>query len=226
MPLPSISIILMVVLVGCQKQAGQCGGAVPPTASLNAFAISYVPTKVCADAALVDARVEAAKGRDGRFAQSQQEHDQGITAHANDEVAVDIFFDNSGADFPQNMARNVHAMVTINSEHGLTHRISTKLLADNTPTVGTSGRGGDIVVHTRDVSRLEYVRGTTTLCITRQEAIDRSFESIETCGLYGTNVLVHLPDGQSPSNIPIGNLQPGFPHNGDIEFKLKVIKIQ
>jgi hypothetical protein len=215
--------IMTLAVMGCHNSANQCGGNIPQHPALNSFALTYDPHKSCADFPLIDAFIKGANGRDGRYAASQAEHDEGLRVRPSDTITVGIYFDNGGADTPQFTAKNVRALFAISPEVGIDHRISAQLLADNAQSINSRSRGGDLFIHSSVPTRLEYVTGTTTLCISRKEAIDRGFESTETCGTNDVGVLVSLPDQNMPTVIPIGDLAPGFVHSGTIGFALRVV---
>src|SRR5258708_18451851 len=151
---------LVLFLLSCRKPSGYCGGRIPHHPALNPFAISFDATTPCADAPLIDAYVRGAKNRNGRFARSMVEHDQGIAAAPGDIVVVSVFFDNGGADTMAYTARNVRASVVVAPEVGTDHIISARLTADNAARAESASRGGDIVIHTSQTTKLTLVPHT------------------------------------------------------------------
>jgi hypothetical protein len=216
--------LLALSMVSCRTSQGQCAGQIPQRSALNPFVITYDPSKECVDLPLVDALILGAKDRNGRFARSPGEHESGVAALPGDTLLVSVYFDNGGADVPANTAKNVRSYVSVTPEVGTDHIISVRLEADNAGTAYSKERGGDIVIHTKLLTKLTYLPDTAILCITRQHALERSLESTEICG--SSDVAVTLKNANLPQVMVIGDLAPGFKYSGTTDFKLKVEAVQ
>jgi uncharacterized repeat protein (TIGR01451 family) len=205
-------------------QGSNCPGSAPQHPAFNVWPINYDPSVPCTDAALIDALNTNASGPDGRFAQSQTEHDAGINAKAGDVVEVSIYFHNGASDQISRSQTTAHDVVissNFSSSPTISHDISGTISASNAGTVNSANLGGDIVVHTASLTTLSYIPGSSTLCISQQHAQERGLSG-GSCGSAGQDILVPISDGVASSGFVLGDLKACFPYSGTLDFKVKV----
>lgn len=221
---------------GNNVNADTCTGTVPNTPAWNIWPLSFTP-QPCKDLPLIDAKVLNGSGRDGRYAQDQSEHDAGITVKPGDQVRLIIYFHNGAS--AQNQAtataRNTRIILNTgvwNSNFASSHTFGATLYSDNSAFVKSSdaSRGGDITLSSAQPVKLDYVSGSTQLCIKYQAAVERknagqNVDLTKTCGTDSNGqpqVLIDMPDGIISGAYGIGDVPACFPYAGFLVFTANV----
>jgi hypothetical protein len=205
-----------------------CAEPAPTVATFNSFPVSYVEGLKCHDQALIDVRNEYLKGnRNGRYADSQAEHDAGINASVGDTLRAVIFFHNSasGTDPEKQTLASVRIKFILNEDENR-HSVAGELSADNAPTVtsGDYAKGGNLIVTTLQPAELQFLPGSAYLCISTVHAqvmgVDENNGCCEKCQ---TPVRVPIKDTVFRDGAEIGSLLPGWDFSG---FAIVLIKVR
>ncbi|PIR97182.1 MAG: hypothetical protein COT91_02715 [Candidatus Doudnabacteria bacterium CG10_big_fil_rev_8_21_14_0_10_41_10] len=172
------------------------------TASFNIFPISY-SGDVNHDYPLLDAR-NYSEG--DNFSTSQSDHDNGVDADPGDTVEFVIYYHNGAANSDDTVAENVKIRAFLPSGKSQTHSVSAQISSDDTSTVSSSNKGGDVDI---DVSgtesqNIEYISGST-----------RWYPE-------GNSSYQTLPDGIVTSGINIGDIRGCWDFSGFVKFQARI----
>jgi uncharacterized repeat protein (TIGR01451 family) len=203
----------------------------------NFWPLTYSSGETCNDLPLIEVRdLSATSGsRDNRYSASQAEHDAGINAQVGDQVRVSVYFDNGSSDDPGVFAQNTMHNFTVGSTFDTTsttvHTVAGSLSADNVSTVTSTSahQGGNITITTPVATQLQYVSGSTQMCLGNAAAQLYGANMSQTCGTDDQGqpkILVNLPDGIANGSVNIGNLPPCFPYSGTVVYTLNVVQSQ
>lgn len=213
-------------------QANTCAGAASHPV-FNAYPLTYDSSQDCHDLPLIDARdLTGGSERDQRYSASQAEHDAGINASVGDTVRVSIYFDNGATDDPSlgdsTTAQNVVVASTLDSSASTSHSIAGSLSASNAATVTSTSahQGGNITVNSSTPTTLQYVPGSTQVCLQYNDAVESGVNLSQTCGTDAQGqpkILVNLPDGITSGGVSLGYLKPCFPYSGEVVYSVNVI---
>jgi uncharacterized repeat protein (TIGR01451 family) len=213
--------------------SANCSGTVPTTPVFNYWPLTYNSSELCHDLPLIDARnLSSSTERDARYSASQSEHDAGINATTGDTVRVSIYFHNGATDDEsyrsQTTAHDVTIGSTFSTDATATHSIAGSLSASNVATVTSSSdhQGGAIAIHTSDPTTLQYVPGSTQMCIQYAAAQERGADMTQTCGTDAQGqpkILIDLPDGIANGSVNIGDLKSCFLYSGEVVYSVKVV---
>jgi len=225
-----MAILVVAVLgmgfVGTKNYAksDNCAQPAPTSPQFDVWPLSYNPNATCVDLAQIDAFTNGASGRDGRFAESQAEHDAGIHANVGDTVTVSIYFHNGASDqVDRNLttAHNVSISSSVNAGSATDHTFSSSISASNAATVSSASRGGSITVHTGTATTVSIVPGSAGLCITPQGATARGLDpnTLASCGV--SDKFVPMSDSIFNGSVSIGDLEACFPFSGTLDFKVQ-----
>jgi len=213
--------------------SANCSGTVPTAPVFNYWPLTYNSSDLCHDLPLIDARnLSSSTERDARYSASQSEHDSGINAATGDTVRVSIYFHNGATDEESYRSQTTAHDVTIGSTYSTgattTHTIAGSLSASNAATVTSSSdhQGGPITVNTSNPTTLQYVTGSTQMCIQYAAAQERGADMSQTCGTDGqgqSKILVNLPDGIANGSVSLGDLKSCFPYSGEVVYSVKIV---
>lgn len=233
-----IAIVVSAFTAGATPAfSASCSGTVPTAPVFNYWPLTYDGSQACHDFPLIDARnLNATSGsRDNTYSYSQAEHDAGINANIGDQVRVSIYFHNGATDEDsyrtQTTAHGVKVGSTFNTGASTVHIVAGSLSADNAATVTSTSahQGGDITITTPQSSTLQYVSGTTKMCIQYAAAQERGADLSQTCGTDGSGqskILINLPDGIANGTVSIGDLKSCFPYSGEVVYTVNVVAAQ
>ncbi len=231
--LPLLFAAVMALAVFANVPAAKsdnCPGFVPQTPAFDWWPLTYNPNATCADFALIDARnLSSNDTRDSRYALSQSEHDAGIHAGIGDTVRVSIYFHNGASDQisrSQTTAHNVQISSSYSTDPTDYHVISGGISASNAPGVTDVGHGGPISVHTDVPTVLQYVPGTSELCISYQAAKERGADLTKTCGMSGDGlpkIAVPIGDGVANGSVGIGDIKACWTYSGTLIYSVQVL---
>ncbi|MBU6447474.1 DUF11 domain-containing protein, partial [Patescibacteria group bacterium] len=213
--------------------ADTCTGiTVPSTPAFNIWPISFTPQN-CMDLPMVDVRAVTGSGR-STYATNQSDHDAGITVAGGDQVRVRVYFHNGAS--PDNQttatAHGVFASTNIDLSSTTSHRVGATLGASNATSVSSFAKGGDTKINSTAPTTLQYVPGSTNMCIglafAQQLAAqgDTSVDLNTSCGVAGDGspmVVRHLSDGILNGSVSLPDLPACFPYSGFITFTLNAV---
>lgn len=210
-----------------------CGNP-PLDPALNYWPLTF-KSAMCSDGPLIDGRNPSAdrQSREWHYADSQAEHDEGIRSGIGDSIRISLYFDNGAADneslLTRTTARNTRVGSAYSTEPIILHRVRGILEADNSSSVSSASdhQGGDLLIKTASPSVLDYVPGSTKLCLQYKAAGERGWTEAnsENCGMdaSGRPRLMHtIPDGVSNGFVTIGDLKPGFDYSGFVVFMVRL----
>jgi hypothetical protein len=128
----------------------------PETATLDYWPVTYSSlAEDCHDYQSVDARLV---GDQYNYSQSQEQWEQGLDAHAGNEIYVSVYINNGAADNAeelhpgQGIARNVRLTTEIDKEPSAVHYVKVRIVGDNTKTVINQFK-----INTEPQGRLELI---------------------------------------------------------------------
>lgn len=171
-------------------------------AAFNIFPISY-SGETNHDYPLLDAR-NYSEAED--FSSSQSDHNNGVDADPGDIVEFVIYYHNGAANQDDTVAENVRVRAFLPSGKSLTHTVSAQISSDNTATVYSSSKGGDmdIEVSGSEPQYLEYISGST-----------RWYPE-------GSSSYQSLSDGIVSGGVEIGDVRGCWEFSGFIKFRARI----
>jgi hypothetical protein len=176
----------------------------PLSAILNYWPVTYSsPAEYCHDYQAVDARFTT---DDGQYSQTQDEWEQGRTAHVGNELYILVWINNGASDNAeeinpgQGIARNVRLTTETETEPGTLHYIYVRFSGDNTNTIESRFK-----IITDEHEHLEVVPLSGQMRnFTASEILKDKFE-------MGNNT------------FSVGDIKPLFSDGRFIRFRVKVV---
>lgn len=176
----------------------------PLSAILNYWPITYAsPAEYCHDYQAVDARFAT---DDGQYSQTQEEWEQGRTAHVGNELYILIWINNGAADNAeeitpgQGIARSVQLTTETETEPGALHYVNVRFSGDNTNTV---------------VSRFKIITDEHE----RLEVVPQSGQMRD----YTATKLLKGNFEMGNNTISVGDINPLFSDGRFIRFSVRIV---
>lgn len=207
------------------QASNECYGDIPIYPALNALQISYTPNATCIDLALIDGKVIEGGERDGHYAESSQEHAQGIVAQVGQTVAISLYFADDEFDRGTG-ARDLKARISFANQSPSSVLVRGYLQGDDAGEISSVSHGGDLLVRfMQPGAMLRYIPGSTTKCVTSDEAKSQGEVLATHCGRDKTAGTILMGDGIAERGVLLhGGLKPGFAHSGTVEARFEVVK--